>query len=72
MMMARIIYVGKPAPEAAVRSYFQRRVTTRPRPGFVANIADLEYILTDSEVEALIIECNLIKSTAAIQHQPAG
>jgi excinuclease UvrABC nuclease subunit len=31
----------------------------------VAQIADMEWIVTDSELEALILECNLIK-----QHRP--
>lgn len=29
----------------------------------VKNIAEFEYIVTDSEMEALILECNLIRNT---------
>lgn len=58
-----IIYVGKARSlKQRVRSYFQAaRDHSAKTRALVANIADLEYILTDSEVEALILECNLIK-----------
>lgn len=59
----RIIYVGKARSlKQRVRSYFQaaRNQSAKTR-ALVANIADLDYILTDSEIEALILECNLIK-----------
>lgn len=60
-----IIYVGKAASlRNRVRSYF--RGQHQPRTAaMVSHIADFEYILTDNEVEALILECNLIK-----QHRP--
>lgn len=62
-----IIYVGKASSlKNRVRSYF------RPNPGdspkveaMVSRIADLEWIITDTEVEALILELNLIK-----KHRP--
>jgi len=63
----RIIYVGKAINlKNRVRSYFQ---SSRNHSGkvlaLVARIIDLEYIITASEIEALILECNLIK-----KHRP--
>lgn len=57
------IYVGKALSlRKRVRSYFQLPVTMAPRLDRLASsIADFEYIVTDSEMEALILECNLIK-----------
>ena len=58
-----IIYVGKAVRLCSrVRQYFQNS----RKPGekiarMVSNIAWFEYIVTDSEVEALVLECNLIK-----------
>ncbi len=63
----KIIYVGKAKRlKNRVRQYFQspERHTPKVR-AMVANIVDFEYILTDSELEALILECNLIK-----KHKP--
>jgi len=59
----RVIYVGKAKNlRSRVRSYFQ---AGRPRDAkttaLVGRIADVEIIVTDSEVEALILEDNLIK-----------
>jgi len=60
-----IIYVGKAASlKNRVRSYFHGQLPPRTAL-MVSHIADLEYILTDNEVEALILECNLIK-----EHRP--
>lgn len=57
----KIIYVGKAASlKNRVRSYFHGQHPPRVE-AMVRQIADLEYILTDNEVEALILECNLIK-----------
>ncbi len=58
-----LIYVGKAKVlRNRVRSYFQ---AGRPRDAktarLVSQIADLETIITDSEVEALILESNLVK-----------
>jgi excinuclease ABC subunit C len=58
-----VLYVGKAKNlRARVRSYFQ---DSRPRSGrievLVRKIADVEIIVTDTEVEALILENNLIK-----------
>ncbi|WP_031516696.1 excinuclease ABC subunit UvrC [Desulfofalx alkaliphila] len=63
----RVIYVGKALSlKNRVRSYFQQGAKQMPKTrSMVERIADLEYIVTDSEVEALILECNLIK-----EHRP--
>ena len=62
-----VIYVGKALVlKNRVRSYFQKSAnhTVKTRR-LVDHIADLDVIVTDSELEALILECNLIK-----QHKP--
>ncbi len=63
----KIIYVGKAVVlKNRVRSYFQSSRNHSPKVrSMVARIADLEYIVTASEMEALILECNLIK-----KHRP--
>ncbi|MBS1790089.1 MAG: excinuclease ABC subunit UvrC [Acidobacteria bacterium] len=62
-----IIYVGKAKNlRNRVRQYFQSsRAMDAKTQELVARIADLEYIVTDTEVEALVLESNLIK-----QHKP--
>lgn len=58
-----IIYVGKAVSlKNRVRQYFQpsRKVTTKIER-MIQNISYFEYIVTDSELEALVLECNLIK-----------
>lgn len=58
-----IIYVGKAISlKNRVRQYFQasRRVTPKIQQ-MIAHIDHFEYIVTDSEVEALVLENNLIK-----------
>ncbi|MDF2944622.1 MAG: uvrC [Herbinix sp.] len=58
-----IIYVGKAILlKNRVRSYFQssRNHTTKIKQ-MVEHIDHFEYIITDSELEALVLECNLIK-----------
>ncbi len=64
---AEIIYVGKAINlRNRVRSYFQKSANHSPKTKrLVANIADMEWIVTDTELEALILECNLIK-----KHRP--
>lgn len=59
----RVIYVGKAKNlRKRVRSYFQASRNLPPKVRvLVGEIADLEYIVTNSELEALILECNLIK-----------
>ncbi|MDQ7006729.1 MAG: excinuclease ABC subunit UvrC [Acidobacteriota bacterium] len=63
----RVLYVGKAKSlRARVRSYFQPSAQHPPRTlALVAEIRDLDLILTSSEVEALILENNLIK-----EHRP--
>ena len=59
----RVIYVGKAISlKNRVRQYFQKSAGQNPKvKAMVANIAEFEYITCNSEVEALILECNLIK-----------
>jgi excinuclease ABC subunit C len=63
----KIIYVGKAKNlRNRVRSYFQSgRGHDRKTRELVRRIRDLEFIVTDTEVEALVLESNLIK-----QHKP--
>jgi excinuclease ABC subunit C len=62
-----IIYVGKAIIlKNRVRSYFQERGDQSPKTRkLVSQIADLEWIVVGSELEALILEMNLIK-----KHRP--
>jgi excinuclease ABC subunit C len=59
----KIIYIGKAKNlRNRVRSYFQSgRGHDRKTRELVRRIADLEFIVTDTEVEALVLESNLIK-----------
>lgn len=63
----KIIYVGKAVIlKNRVRQYFQNPANQIPKVRtMVRHIADFEYIVTDTELEALILECNLIK-----KHKP--
>ncbi len=58
-----VIYVGKAISlKNRVRQYFQSsRGKTAKIEQMVSRIARFEYIVTDSELEALVLECNLIK-----------
>ena len=58
-----IIYVGKAKIlKNRVRQYFRKNSNHTPKVlAMVKNIAYFEYIVTDSETEALALECNLIK-----------
>ncbi len=58
-----VIYVGKAKIlKNRVRQYFHASANHTPKvKAMVANIAYFEYIVTDSEVEALVLECTLIK-----------
>lgn len=62
-----IIYVGKAILlKNRVRQYFQGSRNLTPKiQKMVSHIAWFEYIVVDSEVEALVLECNLIK-----EHRP--
>ncbi len=59
----RMLYVGKAKSlRSRVRSYFQRSAALEPAKRImVSRIADLEYIIVDSEIEALLLESTLIK-----------
>jgi excinuclease ABC subunit C len=64
---AQVVYVGKAASlRSRVRSYFH---DSRPRDAktdaLVRQIADLEFIVTDNELEALMLEANLVR-----KHRP--
>ena len=58
-----VIYVGKAVNlKRRVSSYFRKSARQSLKiQSMISNIARFEYILTDSELEALILECNLIK-----------
>jgi excinuclease ABC subunit C len=63
----RVIYVGKAKSlSARVRSYLQRPEALDPKTAALMRAARrIDYIATDSEVEALVLECTLIK-----EHRP--
>ncbi len=58
-----VIYVGKAKNlKNRVRQYFQSNKNHTPKVrAMVENVDIFEYIVTDSELEALMLECNLIK-----------
>ncbi len=62
-----IIYVGKAVRlRSRVRSYFREKINRGPQiEKMVQQISRFEYIVTDSELEALVLENNLIK-----EHNP--
>lgn len=62
-----IIYVGKAISlKNRVRQYFQSSRSSTPKVNaLVKNISEFEYIIVDNEIEALILESNLIK-----KHKP--
>jgi excinuclease ABC subunit C len=63
----QIIYIGKAASlRSRVRSYFQESRPRDPKTdALVGQIRDLDYIVTGNELEALILESNLVK-----KHRP--
>jgi excinuclease ABC subunit C len=63
----QVIYVGKSVNlRHRVRSYFQASASHSLKlHRLIYHIADFDFIVTDSEIEALILECNLIK-----EHRP--
>lgn len=62
-----IIYIGKAKKlKNRVTSYFRSLESHTPKVlAMVENVSDFNYILTDTEFEALVLECSLIK-----QHAP--
>ena len=61
-----VVYVGKARSlRSRVRSYFRRGDRTAKTISLAQRVADLEVIVTDSEIEALLLENNLIK-----EHRP--
>jgi excinuclease ABC subunit C len=63
----RILYIGKSKRlRSRIRSYFQQDHQDRPRIALMMHsVVEIEFIVTDTESEALALEANLIK-----QHQP--
>jgi excinuclease ABC subunit C len=63
----QVLYVGKAASlRSRVRSYFQEGRPRDPKTdALVRHIADLEYVVTDNELEALMLEANLVR-----RHRP--
>ncbi len=63
----QVIYIGKAASlRSRVRSYFQESRARDPKTdALVRQIRDLDFIVTDNELEALILESNLVK-----KHRP--
>lgn len=64
---SQVLYVGKAISlRSRVRSYFQESARHGPRIArLVRKVANIEIIVVDSELEALVLECNLIK-----EHRP--
>ncbi|MDE5861627.1 MAG: excinuclease ABC subunit UvrC [Ruminococcus sp.] len=62
-----IIYIGKAKNlHRRVSSYFRENADHTPKvSAMVSNVSDYDFIVTDSEYEALLLECSLIK-----QHKP--
>src|SRR5438552_2884105 len=63
----QVLYVGKVVSlRSRVRSYFQESRPRDPKTdALVRQIRDLEYIVTDNELEALMLEANLVR-----KHRP--
>lgn len=58
----KVIYVGKARNlKNRVRSYFHSNATNAKTIALVKKIKDFELVITDSEIEALVLESNLIK-----------
>jgi excinuclease ABC subunit C len=64
---AQVVYIGKAASlRSRVRSYFQEsRPHDAKTDALVRQVADLEFIVTDNELEALMLEANLVR-----KHRP--
>ena len=64
--LGQVIYVGKAVSlRNRVRQYFQSAANQNPKVrAMVSHITEFEYITCQTEMEALILECNLIKKYA--------
>ncbi len=62
-LTGRVIYVGKAANlRSRAGSYFQKQAALDPRTAlWVSEIADIDYVACESEVDALLLEARLIK-----------
>ncbi|AHH13958.1 excinuclease ABC subunit UvrC [Borrelia hermsii] len=61
----KILYIGKAKNlRARVKNYFLKRISHKTKI-LMSNVANIEIITTNSEYEALLLECNLIK-----EHKP--
>ncbi len=62
-----VLYVGKASSlRNRLRSYFARRAALQPKiRAMVSRVSDFDFIVTESDQEAVILECNLIK-----EHKP--
>ncbi len=62
----KVIYVGKANNlRSRVKSYFHSKNPNAKTEALVSKISDFELVVTDSEVEALVLENNLIKELKA-------
>lgn len=58
----KVLYVGKALSlKKRVKSYFQRGVLSPRLEFLISQVADVEWVITDSETEAFLLECNFIK-----------
>ncbi len=61
-VFGNIIYIGKAKRlKTRVQSYFLNNNQANKTKSMVAQVSDFDYILTNSELDALVLECNLIK-----------
>jgi len=69
--MKNIIYVGKSKSlKNRVKSYFTNSKNHSPKTlEMVSRISDIEYIETDTELEALLLECKFIKEIKPIYNR---
>lgn len=59
----KVIYVGKAKNlKNRVRTYFQNNISSLKTQTLISKTRDLELIITDNEIEALVLENNLIKN----------
>jgi excinuclease ABC subunit C len=62
----KVLYVGKAKSlKKRVKSYFRANISDSKTRALVSHVQNIDYIITHSPIEALILECNLIK-----KHRP--